>query len=170
MQFIEQSFPFIITDVKKHNKIKPLILKDIESIGKHSLIEDDQKISNSDWYLPSNIERTYFSHITDTIFELRNNIVKQFNYSTPSTNLQFWFQQYEKGDHHGWHVHFGCMFSNVYYVDLPEGASKTSLKVLDKEIEVDVKEGQILTFPSCFLHTSKPNKSEKVKTVIAVNF
>lgn len=139
-------------------------------MGIHSFIEHDQHISNSDWYLPTNIERQYFSHIADVIFDLKENIIKKFNYSESTTTLQFWFQQYEKGDHHGWHVHFGCMFSNIYYVDLPEGTSKTSFKVLDKEIEVDVKEGQILTFPSCFVHTSKPNKSDKVKTVIAVNF
>lgn len=170
MKFIEHSFPFIITDVKNHNKIKPLILQDIKNMGTHSLIEDDQKISNSDWYLPGNYQRTYFCHIKDTIFELRDNIVKKFNYTTSTTDFQFWFQQYETGDHHGWHVHFGCMFSNIYYVDLPEFASKTSFKVLDKEIDVDIEEGQILTFPSCFLHTSKPNKSKKTKTVISFNF
>lgn len=45
MKFIEHSFPFIITDVKNHNKIKPLILQDIKNMGTHSMIENDEKIS-----------------------------------------------------------------------------------------------------------------------------
>lgn len=170
MKLIDQSFPFIVTEVAKHERIKQSILDDITSMGKHSLIENDQKISNSDWYLPQNRHRPYFDKIKDIFFDLKDQIINDFNYSETTNSLSYWFQQYEKGDYHGWHGHFGCMFSSVYYVDLPDGTAKTTFKVLDKEFQVDVKEGEILTFPSCFLHCSKPSQSDGVKTVIVVNF
>jgi hypothetical protein len=170
MKFIEQSFPFILTDVKQHEEIKPLILSQIKSMGVHGFIEEGQQLSNSDWYLPNNRVRPYFIYVQDIFAKLQNDIIEKFNYSPKTDGMTYWFQQYKKGDYHDWHAHFGCMFSNVYYVDLPEKASKTTFKVLDREFEVDVEEGQILTFPSCFLHTSKPNKSTKIKTVISVNF
>lgn len=167
---INQAFPFLITDVETHKIMKPQLLADIASMGKHSLIENDQHISNSDWYLPSNRQRPYFDKIKDIFFDLKDQIIADFKYSETTNNLSYWFQQYEKGDYHGWHVHFGCMFSSIYYLDLPEGTAKTTFKVLNEEFQVDVKEGQILTFPSCFNHCSKPNQSDKVKTVIVVNF
>jgi len=61
------------------------------------------------------------------------------------------------------------LYSNIYYLDLPEGTSKTTFKFIDKEFEVDVEEGDILTFPGSMLHCSKPNTSEHTKTVIAFN-
>ena len=38
--------------------------------------------------------------------------------------------------------------------------------MLDKEFDIDVQEGDILTFPSSYLHCSKPNKSDFTKTII----
>ena len=60
------------------------------------------------------------------------------------------------------------MFSNVYYVELPDGAAKTSFLVGGEELSVEVEEGCILSFPTTLLHCSKPNKGGR-KTVVVAN-
>jgi hypothetical protein len=57
-------------------------------------------------------------------------------------------------------------------VDLPEGAPKTQLlnPMNQKEIiELDVKEGDVLTFPSFILHRAPNVESNIVKTIISFN-
>ena len=85
------------------------------------------------------------------------------------TYNQVWYQQYKKGDYHGWHRHPNNTFSNVYYVSLPKNSASTSFRYSGKEFEINVKEGQILTFPSYLEHCSKPNPSDQIKTVISFN-
>jgi ectoine hydroxylase-related dioxygenase (phytanoyl-CoA dioxygenase family) len=84
---------------------------------------------------------------------------------------EIWFQQYLNGSEHGWHCHSGN-FTNVYYLELPEGTPKTQLvnPYNQKDIiEVDVKEGDLLAFPSYVLHKAPKNLSDKRKTIISYN-
>jgi ectoine hydroxylase-related dioxygenase (phytanoyl-CoA dioxygenase family) len=77
-----------------------------------------------------------------------------------------WFQQYKKNDKHSWHTHGLSNFSNVYFVELP-------LKSLATEIlnvnNLNLKEGDLLTFPSHLYHRSPINKTNKRKTIISFN-
>ena len=82
----------------------------------------------------------------------------------------FWYQQYEHGDYHDWHLHPSVLFSSVYYLELPEGTSKTEFKTPQQTFSIDIKEGEILTFPSFFFHRSAINKSTQRKTIIASNW
>ena len=61
------------------------------------------------------------------------------------------------------------MFSNVYYAKLPNKEIKTSFRLHGEEFNFDVKEGQILTFPSCFQHMSPENTFDESKVVVAFN-
>jgi hypothetical protein len=90
-------------------------------------------------------------------------------YTTDLSVYNYWFQMYSKGDWHAWHNHLGANFSNVYYLNLPEGAAKTTFKILGKEFSIEVKEGQVLSFPGIVNQCSKPNPSEEPKVVIAFN-
>lgn len=84
---------------------------------------------------------------------------------------EIWFQQYLKDSEHGWHIH-GGNFTNVYYLELPEGTPKTQIinPYNQKDIiEVDVKEGDLLVFPSYVLHKAPKNISDKRKTIISFN-
>ena len=76
-----------------------------------------------------------------------------------------WFQQYEQHDKHDWHTHTESQFTNIYYVELPDG-EKTELF---DEVDIDIKEGDILSFPAYIFHRSKPNISNQRKTVISFN-
>jgi hypothetical protein len=171
MKRIPQNCEFYLYDVPNHAELKETILKSISDMGVHSLFDSENKISNTDWHLNPNYERFYFQNIREIISTHLGNIMQ--THSMPNGEvlglLGYWFQQYEEGDYHKWHSHGNCMFSNVYYLDLPEKAVKTSFILAGKEFEVPVKEGQILTFPSCFIHCSKPNKVG-TKTVVSFNY
>jgi hypothetical protein len=172
MKQIPQTYPFYLYDVPNHAEVKPLILESIKSMGTHCVVKEGQQISNTDWHLSPERERPYFEYVKPIIDAHTQALTKSANLFESDYGIKFthyWFQQYAKGDYHTWHIHEYCLFANVYYVDLPDGAAKTSFKVGDKEFEVEVAEGQILTFPSCFFHCSKPNPA-KTKTVISFNY
>jgi hypothetical protein len=169
MNKIPQTCEFYTYDVPNHAELKEKILKGISDMGAHSFVEGLDKISNTDWHLKPDTYRPYFPHLHPLLVAHVRRVGQLVGVPEGVLNISgYWFQQYAQGDYHGWHIHENSVFSNVYYVDLPEGASKTSFSLGGKEFEVSVKEGQILTFPSCFLHCSKAN-SAGVKTVVSFN-
>lgn len=163
-----QNVPFLISSVENHAEIKDKILDTISQMGVNPLTTPFENLTNTDWHLDPNIFRPYYSLASPVMNKIAAEVTKHFDYVEPLTIINYWFQQYEAGDYHNWHVHCRSLFSNVYYVDLPDGAAKTSFKMVNTEFEIAVKEGDVLTFPSCFLHSSKPN-TVGGKTVIAFN-
>lgn len=162
---------FFISDVENHENNKKALLEEIEKMGRFTFCNKKQNISNTNFHIKDGaIEDTtvfdsIFVHIALAHLE---QIRKRFEYEEMFLE-NYWYQQYEKNDYHGWHNHNRCIFSSVYYVELPDGCSKTTFMIDGKEKQIDVKEGQILTFASYIRHCSKPNKSDKRKTVIAFN-
>jgi uncharacterized protein YjlB len=154
-------FVFKMSDMKKD------ILKAISLMGTHSIFDDAQQISNSDWHLNSGLPRPYFDIVDNEIHKCLNEIKKEEKYNKTSIT-NFWFQQYNQGDYHGWHNHADCVYSSVYYVELPNQTS-TTFESNGKEFKVDVEEGDYIVFPSIFRHCSKENKTSKTKTVISIN-
>jgi uncharacterized protein YjlB len=171
MKQVIQNCPFYLYKVPNHIELKKKILKAIADAGIFSIGLPDQKIFNTDWHLPPNHNRPYFEHIHPVIQKHNAELIKTTGVPADSgLDLKnYWFQQYKEGDCHGWHIHGGAVFSNVYYVDLPNEAVKTTFKNGEETFEVPVEEGHILTFPACFLHCSKPNKAD-IKTVISFNY
>lgn len=169
MQILKYEAPFFIHTVDNHELIKPLILQDIKSLGVNRLEDSNERISNTDWHIGSKVFRNYFRHVEFEFYNVLGAVAKELDYPDGLGIKNYWFQQYNKNDEHKWHVHPESMFSSVYYVDLPDDASRTTFRIFGEEFEVSVKEGQILSFPSCFLHCSKPSQSDKVKTIIAFN-
>jgi mannose-6-phosphate isomerase-like protein (cupin superfamily) len=157
-----------IKPVLNHKLIKDNILSAIEKMGKHSLVEEHVRVSNTDWHLLPSYDRIYRHFMFDLAKEHCEELKRILDYKTKIEPDTFWFQQYETGDFHDWHVHKYSMFSNVYYVELPEGSVNTTFKFLGREFQVKVKEGDILTFPSFLEHCSKPNQSTR-KTVVSFN-
>lgn len=160
----------IISDVPNHKKLKQKILDEIKKMGIHSSINKENSLCNTDWELSPNYPRPYFSIIQSLFEEQNKKICALYEHKKFFGVLKnFWFQQYAFDDFHNWHLHSDVTYSSVYYLDLPEGGSKTTFNFLGKEFEMDVKEGQIISSPGMLLHCSKPNKSKKIKTVIAFN-
>jgi hypothetical protein len=171
IETVTQKCHFYVHKVPNHHLIKNKILKAISEMGLHSTADGNQKITNTDWYLPTSYERPYFEYLEPVLLTHVNELAQAVEVSehTSISLKNYWFQQYKEGDFHEWHMHENSLFSSVYYVDLPSGAAKTSFKCGEESFDVPVKEGCILTFPACFLHCSKPNK-KATKTVISFNY
>jgi hypothetical protein len=163
---------FYITKVPEHEIVKPKILESISLIGINPgpKSEYNSHISNTDWHLPFDMERKYFEIVSPLFSNHFKEIKTNYGWWYHEILENYWFQQYEKGDWHGKHIHSNCLFSSVYYVELPEGSSKTTFRTPQQDFQIDINEGEIITFPAIFFHESKENKSEKRKTVIAANF
>lgn len=163
--------PFLIFEVKDHFTIKNKILDSIRKMGKHCIIEENQNIANTDWYLPKHVYRPYYQYTQKVFEDVVNFVNEKFNYNDANlVNVSnFWFQQYENGGMHLWHKHSHTSFSCCYYVDLSNDNPKTSFKLFGEIFEIDVREGVVLIFPSFLMHCSKPNKSEHTKTIVSFN-
>jgi len=161
------------TQVDNHEGIKQEILNSIDSLGVHSVINNGEKISNSDWQFKMEAEefasKKYIEIVLPKITIHNCKLQEQLGFIKQPEIQNIWFQQYVSGDFHDWHVHGRCMFSNVYYVELPKLSSKTMFRHFNQEFTVDIEEGEILTFPSFFQHCSKPNNYLGKKTVISFN-
>jgi hypothetical protein len=168
-RFSQECF-FYKTSVKEHNDLKPVILANIENLGKNPLSEDVSHISNTDWQLPSDADRSYMNIVYPLFIDHFKEIEQTYGWWYKQTLSNFWYQQYEHLDYHNWHIHPSILFSSVYYLELPEGSSGTEFKTPQTTFRVEVKEGEILTFPSIFFHRSTPNKSTGRKTIIASNW
>jgi hypothetical protein len=161
--------PFLTYLVKDHQNIKPIILDSIKEMGNYCIANKIQSIFNTDWHLGSDFERNYFKIVSPIFIDLIKHLNKLFKYEKNMELQNYWFQQYKKNDFHTLHNHRGALLNCIYYVDMPNKAAKTTFELFDKEFEIDVKEGEILIFPAFLNHCSKPNKSEKLKTIIAFN-
>lgn len=157
-----------VRQVPAHLDIKPRILEAIQAMGEFSYRSVQNSLSNTDWHLNANIIRPYFDIVRPNIAEHVEALRADRGYDTVSVG-GVWFQQYKHGDFHDWHMHGDCTFSSVYYVDLAGGTPKTSFLYNGVEFDIEVSEGDIITFPSYLMHKSKVNTSKNIKTVIAFN-
>ena len=167
----EIAVPYIVSKFEHHTDVKEQLL---DLISKQDCITENDhgdKISKTDWYTAPGTVREYWKflfpmleeHMKDVMLNLQ---IKEYAFTN------YWFQQYEHLDTHGWHRHRHCFFSNVYYIELPKDGPSTIFKnpVDGKTILCpEVEEGDIITFPSIFEHCSAPNQSINRKTVISFN-
>ena len=160
-------FPFFVNRFYKHDELKDEILKSLETSTSREESKDDT-ITKTDWGLEiplgtSDYQQLILPHII-------SQSQKTFNRGSALEITDMWFQQYYKGDTHGWHVHEYCHWANVYFVELPSKNFLTEIVDLNRvPIEYEAQEGDIISFPSMLLHRSKPNISIDRKTVIAYN-
>lgn len=162
------NIPILKNPVKEHEKLKPLVLKAIQDMGIHPRASEQENISNTDWHLEKDFFRPYYNIVKPVLDEIACITTQEFNYKNLLFVKNYWFQQYQINDWHDWHTHENSMFSNIYYVELPEGSAKTSFNFNNVKFELDIKEGDILTFPSLLEHCSKPNQFGQ-KTIISFN-
>jgi len=81
-----------------------------------------------------------------------------------------WFHQMQDGDYDNWHNHSFCQWVGVYYIDLPIG-KETLLMDYDGLVhQPDAQEGDLLIFPSTYMHKSPFMFEAERKTVINFNF
>ena len=161
-----------VSEVEDHVNIKHQFLNFLKNIPVFGCkYKQTENLYNSDFYIKSEYkDETYYDLVLPIFKQHMGGLSNLLGYKYENlTIFNIWYQQYAKNDFHDWHRHRNSVFNSIYYVDLPVGASKTTFRFSGKEFQVEIKEGQILSFPSFYEHCSKPNLSDKIKTVIAFN-
>jgi len=167
------TFPIKISKLKQHEDVKEKILDYInQQENCEELIGDGNNITRVDWNTSRfDNTRPWVQLIGSLLGAHILEWSSDYGYSGFEV-AEMWFQQYDKGAIHNWHVH-GCNFTGIYYVDLPDDVSKTEyLDPCDfKNIKtLDVNDGDVVIFPSYMFHRSPTNESDKRKTIISWNF
>tara|TARA_R100001086_G_scaffold229483_1_gene149387 strand:+ start:2310 stop:2897 length:588 start_codon:yes stop_codon:yes gene_type:complete len=163
-----------------HKELKPKLLKLINQAkkDKEALGNDYKLLSKAyskdkittDWSQSEDMNRPWAKLISPFLKKHFNNCAFQLNYQH-SQIRSLWFQQYEKGDTHGWHIH-GNNYTGVYYLELPRGAPSTELInqfSQNKKIMIGATEGEIIIFPSFIVHRSPKMIKDVRKTIISFN-
>lgn len=166
---------YSIGALPQHTAIKQSVLDAIAASKTDTLFSKDDYYEDSvnklDWSRARDFKRPWvkllFPHIKNYLDELAFALGYQ-----KSEIDEFWFQQYVAGDSHGWHTH-GSNFTGVYYLELNESSPKTEIIMpakQDRKITVDVKEGDVLMFPSYTIHRAPKLQNDVRKTIVSFNF
>ena len=159
--------------VEKHSLIRDKILKEISYTQDGSLNAKDRyfndRISKLDWDYCRDFSRPWTKIFVPEFIETVEPMIASMGY-TSIRIIDMWYQQYMEGDTHGWHVH-GQHFTGVYYLEHPEGCSKTEIcSPFDlKSQTVDIVEGDCIVFPAHWIHRGQPNTGNR-KTIVSFNF
>jgi|TARA_R100001460_G_scaffold6517_4_gene17102 uncharacterized protein YjlB len=151
-----------VNNFKEHKKnLIDLIFKIPQTIR----VSSDEKIFHTDWAIPNTMRREYKEYFEKNILKdfLNNFLIKNKFNEVEIDNI--WFQVYNTGDFHKFHTHAKANFTNVFYLQLPTSCVKTNIVDVDLEIE----EGDILTFPAFMKHESPINKFKEFKIIISFN-
>ena len=151
-------------DLKK--ELIDLIYKsNFETINKYG-----EKVSFSDYKYSEDFSRQYIIYIFDKIIK---NFTKEFckNNNCKGISIQnIWFQIYKTGDFHSIHTHPKSNFTNIIYINMPMDKIKTNVYYLNKDkIDIEINEGDILTFPAFFPHESPINTCKANKIIVSFN-
>lgn len=162
---------YTTSDLDEHNQIKEELLNLIDASPAGSMVNETDKlnVTKVDWDVSTDFSRPWVAHLLPYLNPHIADIFKLMGFSKFRIK-EIWFQQYINKASHGWHTH-GSHFTNVYYLELDEDAPKTVLinPFTREEFVPDVKEGQVLVFPSYVIHKSPDDFFEKRKTIISWN-
>jgi hypothetical protein len=160
--------------LNNHKILKDIILNEIKNIGDHSSLNEidyyyTDRISKLDWDNSKDFQRPWVKILLPDFTEALKDVIDSMGYVSVDIH-NIWFQQYLENDTHGWHIH-GDHFTGVYYLEYSNSCGKTQICSpynLNK-IDVDVQEGDIIVFPSHWIHRGMPNGKNR-KTIISFNF
>ncbi len=159
-------FPF-----KEHKKYKAKLLKHFkqEPLDKRNNYNMDN-IYKCDFHKSTDPKRPWAEMILPDFLKSFEPFLNQMEFKKLELK-DIWFQQYKKNSTHHWHIH-GCSFTGVYYVNYNTKCIGTELidPVTKKCIMPDVKEGDLIVFPSFIKHRAPPQITNTLKTIISFNF
>jgi len=163
---------YIITNIKEHKNIKKTFIdyiKKMPNIGSNT-------ISKTDWSL-SLKDKNYIEYFKKSFKPYLNKMANKLTLNRKKSTWNvgdIWYQIYNNDtkDYHSWHNHPNCNFANIYFLHLPNKNICTQFYdiVSKKSIKnINIKEGQLITFPASLLHRSPPNVSNDKKIIISFN-
>jgi len=163
---------YLIHKLPEHKKIKNKLLSLIDKAENKRVFDEGSEtdISKADWFHAGEFsKREWCEFLKPFLVPVVIEMCKELGFDGFKM-WEIWFQQYYNKDSHGWHSH-SANWTNVYYLELPENAPKTQIvNPYTKEVlTIDIKEGDILMFPSFILHRAPPIENDVRKTIISYN-
>jgi hypothetical protein len=155
----------IITKIENFKEINKQLLSLIDKIPNNPLVEYNDNITHTDFNLPKNFKREYLEYFIEHIKPYFIEICAKLHTKRIEIS-NAWFQQYTKNSIHQWHTHPNANFTNVYFIELP---SKSLATEILNHPNLNLNEGDLLTFPAYYHHRSPINLSEERKTIISFN-
>lgn len=152
-----------IFSVEDHDYWKPKLLSSIDRMKADNNIE----LNKAGYYYDFNIPkepRTYRKLLDNILLSPIEEVCDIYGLKLEKTFVP-WFQQYLQGSDFGWHQH-NDHWAMIYYIELPD--IKEATEFLNYG-QFDVKEGDILFFPTFLNHRSPTIKSNLRKTIISCN-
>tara|TARA_R100001129_G_scaffold30356_1_gene20057 strand:+ start:2537 stop:3073 length:537 start_codon:yes stop_codon:yes gene_type:complete len=163
---------FFIYKVKNFKEHQKNIIDLIYRIPLNPKIDKNggEKISHTDWNLTDEVRKEYRDYIHEHILkDFSANFIKSLKTHSLGIN-RLWFQVYRKNDFHGYHTHPDTNFANILYVKLPNKNVITKFKIPNNEdVNLNVSEGDIVTFPAFYIHQSPINTNDEEKIVVSFN-
>ena len=172
---IEIKTPILKGILKDHLKIKQEILKLIKEGNGGFFYHKGEKINDNihklDWDNSTDFNREWVKLLTPYLRDALNSLVLKIGLSSVVFR-DIWYQQYKYEGKHGWHTH-GNNFTGVYYLDFDkENHPKTDIlnpSNPTEKISIEAEEGDLITFPSYFIHRGGLNLSNTTKTIVSFN-
>lgn len=170
IETISLSCPIFKSKFQSHPKLKDNILSAINRLDCSSVDYGSSIITKSDWNKGKDFHREYMDYLFPDLGYHMEDVYSHYGFKRINIH-NCWFQQYEKGSGHMWHIHMDCQWTNVYYVDIPEGSPFLEVKdpITKKVSTIEVEEGDILSLPSFVIHRSPPMQNDVRKTIISFN-
>lgn len=153
-----------IFQVENFQEYKPKLLQLVSDM----IITNDIQLNEKGYYYDFNIPkapRTYLDLFAECIKPSIKQVEEKYGLEVKSFIGNPWFQQYEQGSDFGWHQH-GGHWAVVFYVELPEMTESTEFLNYG---QFNVKEGDVIFFPTFLVHRSPKIISNQRKTIIATN-
>lgn len=152
-----------IFSVEDHDYWKPKLLESIEKMKEINNIQLNEKGYYYDFNIPET-ERTYKQLMDNIALPYISELEEKYGLALEN-RINYWFQQYLQGSDFGWHQHNGH-WAMVYYVELPEMSESTEFLNYGR---FNLKEGNIIFFPTFLVHRSPKIISDQRKTIISTN-
>ena len=144
--------------------------------------EDDSQLEPNgsglytDFFISSKVQEmpSYFNTVLDVI----KPYLKSFMDGNPVEFVEMWYQKYYNMVEHKAHTHGFTGWSSIIYVEFdPEVHESTKFfspfrQPWDCDVETfqpNIKEGDMILFPSSLLHEAPLNRSDKRRTIISYN-
>jgi len=174
MKKIKLNSVCLISKFKKHLFYKDALLHFFKKEEEHYVDIDSyftDKISKLDWSKCKDFNREWVQLIKKDLINHCNDCATFLGYQKIILK-ELWFQQYQKGDTHGWHIHGDSSYAGIYYVEYNKMCGSTQLvHPFDQKklINLDVEEGDIVLFPSSVIHRATVQKNDLRRTTVAFN-
>jgi hypothetical protein len=172
MRYQLKSF-YTIDSLPEHNLLRDNVLSkitesNVQSIQPENTSQVSISLDGLDWEKSRDFSREWVKILAPALVNHLQIIGNEYGFKD-SLITDLWFQQYNAKNYHGWH-HHGNTFTGVYYLEFPEGSPKTQLlcPMTHNVMEADVREGDILLFPSYLIHKA-PKVNDQRKTIVSWN-